>query len=220
VPFPAGQIGLQVAQLAQQIGCAQLIDGNGGDELFDWNVLDLAQTATRTQEYAQLMHALLKAGSGPRVLALRHVVKRILLGRWVQGPGDPLAVCQKMLSPSLNRAFYLAAEQIASSAGVALYSPLRDLRLLQLLLPWMPSAAFQAGNRRGLQSDAVYRLSGGSIRLKRNDKVNFDEFAMVPFDNADAEGLPALGLGKLANFAGLMPKFLKHKVEVEGVLVK
>ena len=220
VPFPAGQIGLQVARLAQHIGCAQLLDGNGGDELFDWNVLDLAQMATRTQEYGKLLRALVKTGSGPRVLALRHLLKRIFLGRWAQGPGDPLAVCQKVLSPSLNRAFYLAAEQIASSAGVALYSPLRDLRLLQLLLPWMPSAAFHAGNRRGLQSDAVYRLSGGSIRLKRNGKVNFDEFAMVPFDSADAEGLPPLGLGKLANFAGLMPKFLKHKVEVEGVLVK
>ena len=220
VPFPAGQIGLQVAQLAQQLGYAQLIDGNGGDELFDWNVLDLAQMATRTKEYGKLLRALLTAGSGPRVLALRHLVKRILLGRWAQGARDPLAVCQKALSPSLNRAFYLAAEQIASSASVALYSPLRDLRLLQLLLPWMPGAAFQAGNRRGLQSDAVYKISSGSIRLGRNDKVNFDEFALVPFNSADTEGLPALGLGKLVNFAGLMPKFLKHKVEVEGVLVK
>ena len=220
VPFPAGQIGLQVAQRAKQMGCTQLLDGNGGDELFDWNTLDLAQMATHPRDYGQLMRALLKSDSGLNVLALRHLIKRVFLGRWAQSARDPMAVCLKMLSPSLSRAFYLAAEQVASSAGIALYSPLRDLRILKLVLPWLPGAAFQAGIRRGLQSNMVYQLSGGSIRLKRNEKVNFDEFAQVPFDTADAFGLPDLGPGKLANFAGLMPKFLKHKVEVEGVLFK
>lgn len=220
VPFPAAQIGLQVVQRAKQMGFMQLLDGNGGDELFDWNTLDLAQMATHPRDYGQLIRALLKSRSRLNVLALRHLIKRVFLGRWAQSARDPLAVCQKMLSPSLNRAFYLAAEQVTSSAGVALYSPLRDLRILKLLLPWLPGAAFQAGIRRGLQSNMVYQLSGGSIRLKRDEKVNFDEFAQVPFDVADTSGLPDLGLGKLANFAGLMPKFLKHKVEVEGVLFK
>jgi len=84
----------------------------------------------------------------------------------------------------------------------------------------LPSVAFQSGLRRGLQSDAVHTLSGGSIRLTRNEKVNYDEFAQVLFDAADSNRLPELGTGKLANFAGLMPKFFKHKVENEGVLYK
>lgn len=220
VPFPAGQIGLQVAQMAKHIGCEQLLDGNGGDELFDWNILDLAQMATHGRDYRQLFCAFSKPGSGPYVLALRHLIKRLFLARWGQPARDPLAVCLKMLSPSLNRAFYLAAEQVASSVGIELYNPLRDLRLLKLLVPWMPSAAFQSGNRRGLQSEAVFQLSGGSIRLSRDKKVNFDEFSQVHFNAADSAGLPDLGPGKLTNFAGLMPKFLKYKVEVEGVLFK
>ena len=220
VPFPAAHIGLQVAQRAKQVGCEQLLDGNGGDELFDWDARDLAQMATSSSDYFQLIRVLLKPRSGPKALALRHLIKRLLFGRLLTPAPAPLAVCLKMISPSLNRTFYLAAEQVASSAGIALFSPFRDLRILKLLLPWLPNAAFQSGNRRGLQSNAVYKLSGGNIRLKRNEKVNYDEFALVPFDAADSDTLPALGSGKLANFSGLMPKFLKHKIETEGVLYK
>lgn len=220
VPFPAAHIGLQVAQCAKQIGCVQLLDGNGGDELFDWDALDLAQMAIHGSDYFQLIQMLLKPGAGLRGLALRHLIKRALLGRLLTPARAPLDVCLKMINPSLNRAFYLAAEQVASSAGITLFSPFRDLRILKLLLPWLPSVAFRSGIRRGLQADAVYMLSGGKIRLKRSEKVNYDEFALVPFDPADSDVLPVLGPGKLPNFAGLMPKFLKHKVEIEGVLFK
>ena len=220
VPFPAAHIGLQVAQRAKQVGCVQLLDGNGGDELFDWDARDLAQMAIHGSDYFQLIRMLLKPGSGLRGLALRHLIKRVLLGRLLTPTLTPSELYLKIINPSLNRAFYLAAEQVASSAGITLFSPFRDLRILKLLLPWLPRVAFHSGIRRGLQADAVYKLSGDKIRLKRSEKVNYDEFARVVYDAVDSGELPDLGPGKLPNFAGLMPKFLKHKVEIEGVLFK
>jgi asparagine synthetase B (glutamine-hydrolysing) len=227
VPFPANQIGLQIARAAQRLHCSVLLDGNGGDELFDWSPLELAQTARTGRDYAELVRQLLsKQLSGQRrYMMLRHLLKRTLRGRLRQ-PLTPMAqLYPKVLSPSTGRAFYLAAEQIASTAGCALYSPMRDWALIERLAPWMPAGSFRSGRHRGLQSDAIYQLSSGSIRLRREKKVNFDEFATVVRSPSDVNSvdvscfLPDLGDGKLAAFADLMPRFLAHKVLAEGVLL-
>jgi asparagine synthetase B (glutamine-hydrolysing) len=219
VPFPANQIGLQIAKASAALGRSHVFDGNGGDELFDWSLLDLAQCVTSKRDWQQLLRALLQSGNGPRRAAVRHALKRLWHGRIDSTINAPLPLAQKMLSPSIDRAFYLAAEQIASSVGLSLYSPLRDRRLLQFFTPWLPQGSFAQAQRRGLQASAIVNLSGGSIRPQRAQKVNFDEFARVPLALENAPHLVHLGLGKLPDFAGLMPKFLQHKIDVEGILL-
>jgi asparagine synthetase B (glutamine-hydrolysing) len=219
VPFPANQIGLQIAQTTAALGRSHVFDGNGGDELFDWNLLDLAQCVRLRQDWQQLFWALWQNGNGPRRAALRHTVKRLCLGHIGRTINAPLTVAPKLLSPSIERAFYLAAEQIASSVGVSLFSPMRDRRLLQFFSPWLVQGSFAKGQRRGLQANAIVNLSGGSIRPRRAQKVNFDEFARVPAEVGNTPHLLDLGVGKLPDFAGLMPKFLQHKIDVEGILL-
>jgi asparagine synthetase B (glutamine-hydrolysing) len=224
VPFSANQIGLQVANVAAQSGCTLLLDGNGGDEIFDWSMFELAQTACSFRDYIELIRMLISRQPGEKKRALRHLLKRMVYGQVAQPLTQRSELYGKMLNPSTGRAFYLASEQITNHAGVKLYSPMRDLALLQRLCPWMPAGSFRGGVRRGLQAEAIFQLSGDSIRLNRADKVNFDEFAQVPMSPRSANlaqhlSLPNLGAGKLENFAGLMPRFLEHKVQIEGVLL-
>jgi asparagine synthetase B (glutamine-hydrolysing) len=226
IPFPANQMGLQIARFASAQGCTQVFDGNGGDELFDWSLLDLAQCAISLSDWKQFLRAVMRTDNGSRYRAIRHACKRGLLARVARPINAPILLAQKMLSPSIDRAFYLAAEQIAGNSGVALYSPLRDLRLMQMCAPWLPMGSFHQGQRRGLQANAIFQMSGASIRLNRADKVNFDEFARVPHRADETPGMeghesrvPDLGIEKLHDFAGLMPRFLQHKVDVERILL-
>ncbi len=224
VPFPANQIGLQVANAVAHSECSLLLDGNGGDEIFDWSLLELAQTACSVRDYLELVRMFVSRQPGQKKRTLRHLLKRIAYGQITRPLAPRSELYGKMLNPSTGRAFYLAGEQITNHAGVKLYSPMRDLALLQRLCPWMPAGAFRGGVRRGLQAAAIFKLSGDSIRLNRTDKVNFDEFAQVPMHTSSAQldpllNLPDLGAGKLENFAGLMPRFLEHKVQIEGVLL-
>ena len=230
VPFPANQIILNAARCAARKGISVLIDGNGGDELFDWNVLELAQCARSGSDVVQVLRSALGKPERTSLLACKHLLGRFLRRGWPNPKNSVQSLAQKMVSASRNRAFYLAREQLCANEGVQVFSPLRDTRLLRLFAPYLPSISFHDGVRRGFQARCIASLSGERIRLQRVDKVSFNDLTLlcdadsaktmsVPTTyqapRASTLALPDLGPPKLQHYSQLLPRFFRHKVEIE-----
>jgi hypothetical protein len=215
LPFPAYHTGMRVAKLAHQLGTDIVLDGSGGDELFDWSLLDAVQTAQCWPHWQSLLAGVFRQGGPARRLALRHGVKRLLLGYWRRTINAPLSASGRLLNPGLIRAFYLAGEQINANHGVQLYSPLRDLGLIQALSPYLPWASARSGQRRGLQASLIAMLSDAKIHRRREQKINFDEIAAVPQPPRE-ELVIDLGKAAIENFAGLVPHFLHYQTHIKG----
>lgn len=230
VPFPANQIALNVAQHAARKQISVLLDGNGGDELFDWSAIELAQCARSLSEVAQVLRSVASAPDRAGLLACKHLLGRLLRGAWPQPKASVQALAQKMVSASRNRAFYLAREQLCANQGVQVFSPLRDPRLLRLFARYLPSLSFQNGARRGFQAQCIAALSEQHIQLRRVDKVSFNDLTLLcdadsakkstsPITQLSARAstlaLPELGAPKLRHYSQLLPRFFRHKVEIE-----
>lgn len=215
--FPATFIATSMARLMAADGLTHLIDGNGGDELFEWPLQSLSTCEFSWRNFFKIVGIIVssirqRGFSSQDYLSLRHMMKRLLLGRTNKTLQSRLQAAQRMLGSSDESPFYLAAEQQIARLGLEVRSPLRDAYLIQAVLPFMPIAAWCGGQRRALQHKLCLALSNNEINLKREQKVNFNEFALLPGEKTHA----LLGQARVQNFAGLVPRFLAFK-QTQGI---
>jgi len=211
LPFPASQVGLQAAMRARELGGKIFLDGNGGDELFDWNAVQVAMASSSLSEMGMIFRLADTMPLRGKARVYLHWIRSVLHMRNWDACRQQWA--SQLINPQHRTGFYLAAEQLHASAGVQARSPLRDFALVQQLAPLMPLASVLNGKRRGLQSALVADLSGGSLLLDRSMKKNYDEFAQVPGDEHHSQ----LGQSLRPSFAGLVPAFVAFKTEQEGI---
>ena len=216
--YPATFVATTLARLMATDGAEYLIDGNGGDELFDWPLLGLIARARGWRDFAHAASALVtsihrrKNFNATDYPVVRHLLKRLVLGR-INSPSQSAAItATRLLASSDESLFYLAGEQQIARLGLEVRSPFRDAYVIRQILPFMPSAAWHGGQRRALQSQLCAALSDGQLRLVREKKVNFDEFALMPGETTHA----LLGTARYQQFADLVPRFLAFK-QTQGI---
>ena len=211
--YPATFVATKLARLMVSEGAEFFIDGNGGDELFDWPLLGLVARARGWRGFAHTAWALMASISRRRKFngtdypVARHWLKRLIFGKINRPTHSAVVTAARLLGSSDESAFYLAGEQQIARLGLEVRSPFRDAYVIKQILPFMPLAAWHKGQRRALQSQLCSALSNGKLHLAREKKVNFDEFALMPGETTHA----LLGKARYQQFADLVPRFLAFK---------
>ncbi len=210
--FPGSFIATSLACVMVKDGLSHLIDGNGGDELFDWSTQSVSSRARGWRGFFKfavtIANLIWQRGfSSQDYVPLRHLIKRVVMRRINNPLQRSEQAAQRILGSSDESPFYLAVEQQIARLGMEVRSPLRDAYVIQAILPFMPQAAWRGGQRRALQSQLCSALSHNQINLKREQKVNFNEFALLSGEKTHA----LLGQARLQNFANLVPRFLAFK---------
>ena len=211
--YPATFMATTLARLMAKEGAEYLIDGNGGDELFDWPMLSVVTRTLGWGGFARAAWALMASIGRRRKLnasdypVARHLLKRLIFGKINSPTQSAVNAAKRLLGSSDENLFYLAGEQQIAKLGLEVRSPFRDAYVIKQILPFMPFAAWHSGQRRALQSQLCSLLSNGKLQLVREKKVNFDEFALMPGEVTHA----LLGKARYQQFADLVPRFLAFK---------
>jgi asparagine synthetase B (glutamine-hydrolysing) len=218
--FPASFIGCGLGQHFAESGAWYVVDGNGGDELFEWHIASLAGASKgwRAAFFAwrMLFKLTKKQGWSAEIRsAARHLLKRCLTMSVATPSLSNVDLAKRMLGSSDDFSYYLAAEQSFAKLGLEHRSPFRDRYLIEQVLRLMPAASWLGGKRRALQALLCQVLSNGVICLKREQKVNFDAFATLVGSEEDM----LLGRPEQRNFANQMPIFVQQKQQ-EGIALK
>ena len=201
VPWPVSHSLLPCLDEAVTRGLSRMLDGTGGDELFNWPLGHAARASYRMGDILASLRVLPSLEGVSTRRKIRTLIRTVMTVLFAKPH-------LRYIFP--NRHFLLAAQQLCWSKNIDLTSPLCDPALIRMMQPVLPWGAFLDGKYRNLE-DRLIEETGIYPKELSFLKANFSEVARV-----QARG--NLNLGEPGNipFSDLVPAFADFKIREQG----